>query len=191
MVSYRIGSKPPAILQVNQESRLEALKHYQLDFGNSVGHMSLASEPKIYINWNVDRICIMDSHNGEKSNEMVINDFKRRGFEHKLKFLAINTSHSLSRGHFDSVVGRWFSGLEEIVLFSLPMGQNTDTIPSFSSKECEIEFENAEDGVEHLRRDQPCHGMANWNQVTEKVDALQLKLITYAGDLESRSTEVK
>tara|TARA_R110002060_G_scaffold9604_11_gene14381 strand:+ start:120 stop:539 length:420 start_codon:yes stop_codon:yes gene_type:complete len=49
-------------LNVNQETRAEALKWYQLEFGHEVDDRSftVTFPPKTYIDWKVDRLCWMD-----------------------------------------------------------------------------------------------------------------------------------
>lgn len=50
---YTSVCRPTAILHTNQEARSEGLKWYTLDFGSPV------SPPQVFINWNVDRVCLM------------------------------------------------------------------------------------------------------------------------------------
>lgn len=59
----------PTILQVCKESRTEALKHYKLDFGTSYTFrdFTFTTHPRIYFNFEVDRLCLMESFEGENS----------------------------------------------------------------------------------------------------------------------------
>lgn len=64
MPAFTSTSIPPAILQCCQESREEGLKNYRLSFGLDLafdGGLRVSMEPRIYINWKVDRVCLMDT----------------------------------------------------------------------------------------------------------------------------------
>ncbi|KAG9227931.1 hypothetical protein BJ875DRAFT_390454, partial [Amylocarpus encephaloides] len=56
-------SLAPAILHTSPESRKEALKHYELTFGtNTPGcRTTVETPPHIYINFNVDRIFVIET----------------------------------------------------------------------------------------------------------------------------------
>ncbi|CZR55806.1 uncharacterized protein PAC_05694 [Phialocephala subalpina] len=65
----------PKVLQFCKESRPEGLRHYKLDFATSKSlkgssrlgkrraALTVCSEAEIYINWKVDRVCVMESSN--------------------------------------------------------------------------------------------------------------------------------
>jgi hypothetical protein len=66
---FASSSPPPAILHTTRESRTEGLKYYLLEFGtNHIGgryfgrvpSVTITIPPAIYINWEIDRLCIMD-----------------------------------------------------------------------------------------------------------------------------------
>lgn len=68
--TYHSSLKPPSILQVNQEFRREALRWYSLAFGTPVDANEVPMPKrkrirkiclsKIYFNWKVDRLCIIN-----------------------------------------------------------------------------------------------------------------------------------
>ncbi|KUJ21584.1 uncharacterized protein LY89DRAFT_681048 [Mollisia scopiformis] len=65
LVDYRYyfsRTSCPLILRTTRESRSEALKRYQLDFGihTSIERLTCSIPPRIYVNWEADRICIDD-----------------------------------------------------------------------------------------------------------------------------------
>jgi 2EXR family len=56
-------SSPPAILHICRESRHEGLSNYALAFGTeySVGRNRVTEEATVYVNWEADTICLMNS----------------------------------------------------------------------------------------------------------------------------------
>lgn len=59
-------TRPPRVLQISQESREIALKHYVLSFGTEYestfgDSASIATSPRIYYNIGLDRVCLMGS----------------------------------------------------------------------------------------------------------------------------------
>ncbi|KAF8855984.1 hypothetical protein BDZ45DRAFT_804489 [Acephala macrosclerotiorum] len=101
-------SPPPAILQICRESRNEALKHYTLDFAaeRDEGAYVVSSKPRIYINWKVDTVCLLqpEDFHGVPSGleddqdyddyDQNINAFVVRMEEMGLKSMAINILNS-------------------------------------------------------------------------------------------------
>jgi hypothetical protein len=59
----------PPVLHTSTEARTEALKHYKLDFGTSYKFrdFTFTTHPRIYFNFEVDRLCLMESFEGENS----------------------------------------------------------------------------------------------------------------------------
>jgi len=98
----------PPLLHTCHESRVEGLKYCDLDFGSTFKfensgtdkkfpNMEITLPPQIYINWIVDRICIMrpeDFHPSARMNDSPdgqrISNFLDRCDEMHLKYLAIN-----------------------------------------------------------------------------------------------------
>ncbi|CZR66005.1 uncharacterized protein PAC_15905 [Phialocephala subalpina] len=91
---YHSRSQAPSILQVDQESRAEGLRWYRLEFGTNmrIGGLSYVLPPKIYINWEVDRLCLMDASCISRTwafrhDEVSFSDICR---QNGLKVLALN-----------------------------------------------------------------------------------------------------
>ncbi|KAK0113468.1 hypothetical protein ONS96_014332 [Cadophora gregata f. sp. sojae] len=105
------STKAPSILHVCHESRVEGLKYYVLDFGSTFKfknyktdkrfpNMRVTMPPQIYINWDVDRICIMrpeDFHASSRTHKSPDNKriakFLDRCEKMELKYLAVNAAH--------------------------------------------------------------------------------------------------
>lgn len=107
-IAYRAQCSPTAILHVNHESRSAGLKHYTLDFGNihKRPHYTIICEPKIYINWKVDRIYL------DKVEQLLIKDLYRRFVKKRLQFLAVNILNM--QGPWDFICP---PQLQDLVLF--------------------------------------------------------------------------
>jgi hypothetical protein len=128
---YKSSCPPPAVLHVNQESRSEGLRHYKLDFRAKyeVHHdrfqpVTVIAQPKIYFNWMVDRLCIvepslvvgMDPSFGKDSEERA-EALGRLCEKRKLQYLGYNCKSVNRRWRiFAGIVDRavW---LKEIALF--------------------------------------------------------------------------
>jgi hypothetical protein len=63
---FHSSAPAPSLLHICRESRSEALKHYQLEFGTTFDcklagtapGLTVSTPPRIYFNWAVDRICV-------------------------------------------------------------------------------------------------------------------------------------
>ncbi len=117
----------PGLLHANQESREEGLKHFQAEFGNLVqlgGELwrvdppTFTFEPRIYVNWKVDRICLMNY----SIHQNLLADFLTKAEEREVESMAICVASAEStlkaRGviHPDngSVHLQWIRGVEEL-----------------------------------------------------------------------------
>ncbi|CZR55805.1 uncharacterized protein PAC_05693 [Phialocephala subalpina] len=158
------SAPPPALLHCCQESRAEGLKHYTLDFGtnkklngdrpikNRSAGVALVVEPRIYINWAADRICLMNYWIvGDPMNHPSgVGDLFVKCKEKKLRFLAFNVildwddpddefrvPYEDSR---DIQLSRpWITGVEELILF-----------PSFEWEGMEFQTREFEDPDHHI-----------------------------------------
>lgn len=124
-VAYHSNSDPPAVLQACRESRLEAQKHYSLEFGTNVTfsirtghHSSLRSynitvPPVVWINWDVDTVWMPHVPWGEDHEH---HDDLAKLFDAKgLKSLALN----IPWGNTDTLYTVPAGGrLQELILFS-------------------------------------------------------------------------
>jgi hypothetical protein len=113
MFAYRSKCPPPSLLHVNKEARMQALGHNQFDFGTQFTYRGSTwrTPPMIYINWNIDRVCIMDSTRIHTicPNGKCFEDLKLLLSSRNFRFLAINQGLSdLSP-----------PGLKELVIFHL------------------------------------------------------------------------
>ena len=125
---YRVANHPPVVLHINRESREEALKHYTLDLEvrhdwiDNPEYVHVPRNP-IYINWKVDRICIIDIPHFATDNIGFIYDFMFLAQERRLRFIALNTAcwkkdpeNFLIQLISDPRYEGWFP-VEEILLF--------------------------------------------------------------------------
>jgi hypothetical protein len=110
---------PPAVLHVNKESRSEGLKWYSLDFGTrpTISGPIYASLDHIYINWQVDRICVLNWGRLRLWHGDASQDFRERCTRKKLRFLACNLSEELRYEGIQGITPRGLE-LEELALFS-------------------------------------------------------------------------
>lgn len=124
LITYRSRCCAPSILHVNHESRVEGLKYYSLDFGvvKSTKDYNFVSSPSIYLNWKVDRLCIMETDGWDH-----LQDLNQRLLDNSPKFLAINYSYRndfYNRFHNGFPNGRILhhivfpAGLVEVTLFN-------------------------------------------------------------------------
>ncbi|KAE9370106.1 hypothetical protein N431DRAFT_546073 [Stipitochalara longipes BDJ] len=116
---------PPAILSVNREARSEGLRWYILDFGapsikfpstSTLSFFEREVKPHIYINWNIDRICLVNwGLIGRLFWPHAAMDFKEKCRKNKLRFLACN----LHDFYFHRSVRKYLEseGMEEIAFF--------------------------------------------------------------------------
>jgi len=116
----------PAILHTCRESRAEGLKFYKLSLGADLicqwprlPPFNIWSPPRIYINWEADRLCIMEPENHDFRSAYA--DLCRQAEKNHLVYIAFNTKprtpdfstiHEFLGFYFYSI---W--DLEEIVLF--------------------------------------------------------------------------
>ncbi|KAH7379840.1 hypothetical protein BKA64DRAFT_749993 [Cadophora sp. MPI-SDFR-AT-0126] len=141
------GAKVPAVLHTSHESRVEGLKHYTLDFGTQFRYprsyhnysypaVEVRFQPQIYINWEVDRLCLMRPEDfqeyittdGNESKETKrIETFVEKCTSTKLRRLAVNVinpdidlwsfdSATMDFPYFTDLVPRG-GHIEELVLF--------------------------------------------------------------------------
>ncbi|KAM0127789.1 hypothetical protein ACHAPC_010450 [Botrytis cinerea] len=111
-------SAVPSILHVSQESRAVGLKFYQLDFGVTIRPyhgMKITNEPRIYVNWDTDRIVVLQTNKQGYGafSEMINSDQRLVGT--RLNKVAIRVDHrdpGLSRS-----LGRSFN---EILIYYDP-----------------------------------------------------------------------
>ncbi|KAF7883220.1 uncharacterized protein EAF02_005140 [Botrytis sinoallii] len=86
----------PSILHVSRESRTIGLKFYQLDFGINIPTyygMNIISEPRIYVNWDTDRIVAAQTnqHGYGAFSNMINSDERLCGT--KLHKVAVRSDH--------------------------------------------------------------------------------------------------
>jgi hypothetical protein len=117
---------PPPLLHVSNESRLEAIKYYQLDFATSfkvkvldiAPEISVAMPPRIYINWDADRICVLFTRGFQDHwEEAYLTDrielFLNRCSEMNLRCCAWNFDREVQ-----SEFILWGADVEEMIIFS-------------------------------------------------------------------------
>jgi hypothetical protein len=145
-----LAGTPPAVLHTNRESRFEALKYYALDFGSFLGKQKggfrFSTPPEIYINREVDIVCLKN----QWFQEAVLEGLKQRFHDNKLQLLAMNISaipklsdlsivpaglKQLLLYHLDHLEAAEFFGKEAWVLKTLrtryrPKRHAYDTIPA-------------------------------------------------------------
>jgi 2EXR family len=123
---YRSRCLPPALLHVCKESRQEGLKYYKLDFGvdykvpasgRPIPELTVSSPPRIYINWETHRLCVMlpmyiDDSVNDVCRRIEIRD---KCFDNGLRHLATNAEwwYDISYAPFVYLCG----ALEEIVFY--------------------------------------------------------------------------
>jgi len=128
---YTSSCPPPSILHVCKESRTEAMIYYQLDFESSenVWNRSgtsrfppvyIATPPSIYINWQVDRVCLMDPDRFEDYNEESdactrrLEDFVALCVKNKLEYFAANLT---LEAPYTIWFVPWEANLKELIIF--------------------------------------------------------------------------
>jgi len=118
---------PPTILSVSVESRTEALRYYKLDFGttHTFRDFSFSTNPCIYINFDVDRVCFLESFMYETSR--ACREFFQRCLTNGTRYFAVNIRSYESAGLECSYIRPFISKrlaedstsvLEEIMLVS-------------------------------------------------------------------------
>jgi hypothetical protein len=90
---YSSRTPPPSILSVCQESRVEGLKHYKLDFATSFSFrdFTFSTTPRIYINFAVDRLCFMESFQGADMWDCA--DLFNRCLTNGTRYMALNVRY--------------------------------------------------------------------------------------------------
>ncbi|PMD31557.1 hypothetical protein L207DRAFT_537025 [Hyaloscypha variabilis F] len=119
---YYTACSHPAVLHTCHESRVEGLKNYTLDFGvediSSFPSSTFKSQPRTYVNWKVDRLCLVapaDFADSKKYGDLY--EFVRLCRKKQPRFLAFNCyddSVGCCKAMFDGQIG-W----REILLFSV------------------------------------------------------------------------
>lgn len=124
---FRTQTKPPGVLGANKESRLEALKHYTLNFGIYIDDGEDFKDcvpielPMIYMNLKLDRPCLMNFYelgtleDGEHRSEN-IDQCEKIGFTS----IAYNVWQDMEEDGWGGHVPRhfhYYEKLKEIVLF--------------------------------------------------------------------------
>ena len=169
-ISYFSSTKPVAILHTCRESRLEALKFHFLEFGCTynledyikpalgAGHRRLPSfeitfPARIYINWDVDRLCIIEPEDFrdppyDRAYKVYrAKDFARRCGEKKLKYLAINVARSRvwldDRIYLPSFLIPTDEHLQQLILFRTSVDHG-----NWRNKTRDLEFRDLEDEAE-------------------------------------------
>jgi hypothetical protein len=118
---YLSHSLPPALLHACKESRIEGLKHYELDFGTSqVAHAgavkaAVTCDPRIYIHWGIDIPCLIWTYGqNQGQTEFLFEDLSAN--RPKLQCLALDSKNLQYDWHF------WpsYPNLKEVILYWLP-----------------------------------------------------------------------
>ena len=86
--SWYSNCLPPAVLQVDRESRAEALKWYKLEFGVYYHHHKFTTPATVYINWQADRIFLTGLHQAGVGRLTAAQYFQNACTVNKLRFLA-------------------------------------------------------------------------------------------------------
>ncbi|KUJ23911.1 uncharacterized protein LY89DRAFT_679191 [Mollisia scopiformis] len=128
---------PPSVLQACHESREEALKYYTFDFGTTYHDRdcTVTTQAKVYVNWAVDRICLMEPYELFQFSDDRQDPSKGRlvdlvnTLESKGRYLAINVftmgdiAYTTARGSyvehpaFCETLPK-MGGLQELILFN-------------------------------------------------------------------------
>ena len=98
---YNTMCAHPAILHTSQEARAEGIKHYELSFGTRLKERNfLWITPKqIYINFDADRICLLQSYNCMQSGwGNVGSDFFQQCKRNGTRYLALKVSKLRASG---------------------------------------------------------------------------------------------
>lgn len=128
---FRSNCPQPTVLAICQESRAEALRYYTVDFTAEVDSavsikardrlLSSVTRSDIYINWDVDRVCVMSLHcfilffaTSTKRPQQVAQLFQSR----KLRYLAINIGNHRFEGDAALTLTPSDGSIEEVVFFS-------------------------------------------------------------------------
>ncbi|KAF7952869.1 hypothetical protein EAE96_006093 [Botrytis aclada] len=128
-------SAVPSILHVSRESRAIGLKFYRLDFGVKIPPyrgMSITNEPRIYVNWDRDRIVAVQTnqHGYGAFSNMINADERLSGTKlHKVALRADHYDPGLSKS-----LGRRFN---EILIYYEPFV----SYDRLKSRNLTIEFE--------------------------------------------------
>lgn len=117
---WRSNTPVPDVLHACQESRAAALRMYHLDFGyeEEFKHFTYSTLPKIYINPDADRVCIMDHPSIEEPDW---------GYPELLQKCAVNGTRRLairvdpySAGYY-AEVDAWLNPMLEEITFFAPL----------------------------------------------------------------------
>jgi hypothetical protein len=144
---YKSSCPSPAVLHVSQESRSEGLKHYQLDFTvkyeicfDQTQPATVTTKPKIYFNWKVDRLCIVDPTRLEGVENSEWQDRAQRlgrlCRKRRLQYLGYNCKGFIHRhAIFQGIVERavW---LQEITLFETDFSREEWLFSINFNKQC-------------------------------------------------------
>ncbi|KUJ18983.1 uncharacterized protein LY89DRAFT_732513 [Mollisia scopiformis] len=139
---FKSGSPPPVVLHCCQESRQEGLKHYKLSFGFShtvKGGLTFAKDPRIYINWEADRLCLMNPDTYDvKSSENFFDLLKHEGLTDLAIAVDLRSSlngrcrrSTLRSLPLSETIKPWLCGILDLILFpSIHWDENDKDWPS-------------------------------------------------------------
>ncbi|KAH8586284.1 hypothetical protein B0O99DRAFT_678881 [Bisporella sp. PMI_857] len=173
-VIWKLCSKtaPPTILSVCSESRTEALKYYRLEFGTEFkfADFTFTTHPRIYVNFEVDRICFLESFDNETSRSS--KNFFNRCLTNGTKYLALNIKSFQNESRTCSYIKPFLmrclddkldSSLEDIILLSPEYDRST--LGELEFKPWDAVQETQEHNTTHLQ------GIKKWlidtGEVTE------------------------
>lgn len=116
---------PPSMLSVCQESRAVSLTHYQLAFGTlyQFFNLKISTTPRIYVNWNCDRICLLSPHQFKSYKSRSLETFIKICNENSLRYLAINVLRDQHWPFVDLTTA--IHSLEEVTLFGSAVNGGT------------------------------------------------------------------
>ncbi|KAF8863606.1 hypothetical protein BDZ45DRAFT_105548 [Acephala macrosclerotiorum] len=111
------NSDPPPVLSVCHESRAVGLTHYQLTFGTSYQffNLKITTTPRIHVNWNCDRICLLSPHQFKSHKSRSLETFIKICQENNLRYLALNVLRDQHWPFVDLTTA--IHSLEEVTLF--------------------------------------------------------------------------
>lgn len=148
-IDYSSSTPPPAVLHTSYEARQEGLKWYKSGLPKSPGmrHVNDRTDhPSFYLNWKVDRLCLLGSgaHESQRT-KIILRVFLDCCMSQGLRSLAMSLSLHLSIRDYAETLQYLFQ-VQEINLFSLETGsllhvhRNLEFIDSAILKWSPIEY---------------------------------------------------